>query len=160
MTSPIVRELVPPATALTYRALKELRPDVGTEAEFVALVDGGLRPHGFRLVGVFEQDGGHAVAAAGFRAGHSLAWGRHLYVDDLVTLPEHRRHGHARRLLQWLREEGERLGCTQLHLDSGVGIDRAPAHRLYLDSGLVISAHHFARRLRPPAPATTGGRPT
>lgn len=44
-----------------------------------------------------------------------------------------------------LVEEATRLGCGQLHLDSGVGIDRADAHRLYMNAGLVISAHHFAR---------------
>jgi GNAT superfamily N-acetyltransferase len=84
---------------------------------------------------------------AGFRAGHSLAWGRHLYVDDLSTLPAARRRGHGRALLDWLVEEGRRLGCDQLHLDSGVGLDRADAHRLYLNAGLVIASHHFARLL-------------
>jgi hypothetical protein len=48
-------------------------------------------------------------------------------------------------LLDWLLEEGRRLGCDQLHLDSGVGLDRADAHRLYLNAGMVIAAHHFAR---------------
>ena len=52
---------------------------------------------------------------------------------------------HAGALLDWLLEEAARLGCDQLHLDSGFGLDRADAHRLYLDSGMVISAHHFAR---------------
>jgi hypothetical protein len=37
------------------------------------------------------------------------------------------------------------VSCNQLHLDFGVGIDRADAHRLYLNADLVISAHHFAR---------------
>jgi hypothetical protein len=49
--------------------------------------------------------------------------------------------------MDWLGEEAQRLGCDQLHLDSGVGIDRADAHRLYLNSGLVIAAHHFARQV-------------
>ncbi len=43
---------------------------------------------------------------AGFRVMHSLAWGHYLYVDDLSTLPEARRRGHARALLDWLLEEG------------------------------------------------------
>jgi hypothetical protein len=51
------------------------------------------------------------------------------------------------RLLEWLREEAERLGCEQLHLDSGVGADRTDAHRLYFNAGLAISSLHFARRL-------------
>lgn len=56
-----------------------------------------------------------------------------------------RRRGHARSLLDWLLVEARRLGCGQIHLDSGVGIDRADAHRLYLNAGMVIAAHHFAR---------------
>jgi GNAT superfamily N-acetyltransferase len=82
---------------------------------------------------------------AGFRTCNSLSWGHYLYVDDLSTKPSARRRGYARALLEWLLKEGQRLGCDQLHLDSGVGIDRADAHRLYLNAGLVISAHHFAR---------------
>jgi hypothetical protein len=44
--------------------------------------------------------------------------------------------------------EGRRLDCDQLHLDSGVGLDRADAHRLYLNPGLAIAAHHFARYVK------------
>jgi GNAT superfamily N-acetyltransferase len=76
-----------------------------------------------------------------------LAWGRYLYVDDLSTLPEARRRGHGRRLLDWLTEEARRQGCDQLHLDSGVGPDRIDAHRLYFNTGLAITSFHFARRL-------------
>lgn len=54
---------------------------------------------------------------------------------------------HSRKQRQALVEEGKRLGCDQLHLDSGVGLDRSDAHRLYLNAGLVISAHHFARHV-------------
>ncbi len=88
-----------------------------------------------------------AVAVAGFRAVTALAWGRSLYVDDLSTLPTERGAGHADRLMTWLREEGQRLGCAQLHLDSGVGAERAAAHRLYMRHHLRISAHHFHRDL-------------
>jgi GNAT superfamily N-acetyltransferase len=105
------------------------------------------RPEGYGLVGVFEDDVSHAVATAGFRSGHSIAWGRFLYVDDLSTLPAARRRGYGRRLLEWLIDEARRLGCAQLHLDSGVGLDPAEAHRLYLNAGFVISTHHFARRI-------------
>jgi GNAT superfamily N-acetyltransferase len=142
---PVIREVVPPDTGSAFRAMQALRPTFADEDSFVRRVDDVQRPEGYRLVGVFEQDGPEAVAVAGFRTVHSLAWGRHLYVDDLSTLPEARRRGHASGLLEWLVEEGRRLGCEQLHLDSGVGPDRADAHRVYLNAGLVIAAHHFAR---------------
>lgn len=142
-----LREIAPPDTGLAYRAMRALRPDLSSEQEFVRLVDELQRPEGYRLVGAFDDDADDAVAVAGFRVIHSLAWGRFLYVDDLSTLPEARRRGFGRRLLDWLDEEARRLACDQFHLDSGVGADRADAHRLYLNTGLRIAAHHFAREL-------------
>jgi GNAT superfamily N-acetyltransferase len=129
--------------------MQVLRPHFADEAGFVERVDDVQRGEGYRLVGVFEDELAHALAVAGFRVGHMLAWGRFLYVDDLSTLPEARRRGYGRQLLDWLGEEAKRLGCDQLHLDSGVGPDRIDAHRLYFNAGLAISSFHFVRRLQP-----------
>ena len=142
-----LREIVPPETALAYPAMRALRTHYGDEATFVERVDGVQRAEGYRIVGGFEDGTEHALAVAGFRIGHMLAWGRFLYVDDLSTLPEARRRGYGRRLLDWLTDEARRQGCEQLHLDSGVTADRYDAHRLYLNSGLAITSHHFARKL-------------
>ncbi len=144
MTTPI-RELLPPETGLAFGAMRALRTDLADEAAFVRRVDEVQRAEGYRLIGAFEEDVTTAVATAGFRVGHHLAWGHFLYVADLSTCPRARRRGHARALLEWLLEEAGRLGCEQFHLDSGVGIERADAHRLYLNAGMVISAHHFAQ---------------
>lgn len=141
----MIRELSPQETGLAFEAMRVLRTNLSEEAEFVRRVDEEQRPEGYRLVVAFEEGGPEAVAVAGFRTGHNLAWGHHLYVDDLSTLPDARCHGHGRALLEWLLEEGARLGCDQFHLDSGVGLDRSDAHRLYLNAGLVIASHHFAR---------------
>jgi GNAT superfamily N-acetyltransferase len=142
---PEIRELLPPETGLAFEAMRELRTDLGDERSFVHQVNEVQRAEGYRLIAAFEPGASAPSAAAGFRTAHSLAWGHYLYVDDLSTKLTERRRGHARKLLEWLLEEGKRLGCDQLHLDSGVGIDRAVAHRLYLNTGMVISAHHFAR---------------
>ncbi|HWB68968.1 MAG TPA: GNAT family N-acetyltransferase [Solirubrobacterales bacterium] len=141
----MVRELLPPDTGLAFEAMKELRAELAGEEAFVRLVDEVQRPEGYRLLAAFEEGEESAAAVAGFRSGHALAWGHFLYVDDLSTKPRARRRGHARALLDWLHGEAGRLGCGQLHLDSGVDLSRADAHRLYMNSGLVISAHHFAR---------------
>jgi GNAT superfamily N-acetyltransferase len=127
--------------------MRLLRPDQEDREEFVRRIDAVQRPQGYRLVGAFEPGGEEAMAAAGFRTGTSLAWGSYLYVDDLSTLAEGRRRGHAGALLEWLTEEARRLGCDSLHLDSGFGPTREDAHRLYLNSGLAVYALHFARRL-------------
>jgi GNAT superfamily N-acetyltransferase len=141
-----VRELLLPDTRLAHPAMSALRPAYRDEERFVQQIDGVQRPEGYRLVGAFVDDAAPAVAAAGFRLGHSLAWGRHLYVDDLSTLPEARRSGHAGALLDWILAEAQRLGCDQVHLDSGAIPERFDAHRLYFKHGYVIDAHHFSRR--------------
>jgi GNAT superfamily N-acetyltransferase len=143
----VIRELLPPETGVAFEAMRSLRDEVSDEESFVRRVDEIQRPEGYRLVGAFGEGDPIAAAVAGLRTGHSLAWGHYLYVDDLATQPDARRRGHGRALLEWLVEETGRLGCDQLHLDSGVGIDRADAHRLYLNAGLVIAAHHFARHV-------------
>jgi len=142
-----VREIVSPDTGTAYLAMNALRTHVPDEAEFVRLVDEVQRPQGYRLVGAFDAEEPAAAAVAGFRTGNNLAWGHFLYVDDIATRPEFRRRGLGTALLVWLAREAARLGCEELHLDSGVQLERADAHRLYLNSGLVITSHHFARRL-------------
>lgn len=142
-----VEELLPPRTALAHLAMRELRRDLPGAEAFAATVDDVQRAEGYRIAGVFEDDAPHAVAVAGFGVQHALAWGRFLYVDDLSTLPSHRRRGHGARLLGWLTAEARRLGCAELHLDSGVGPARTDAHRLYLNTGLAITSHHFVKAL-------------
>jgi GNAT superfamily N-acetyltransferase len=142
----MIREIEPHETALAFPAMEALRTWLKGEDEFVRLVDGVQRPQGYRLAGAFEDGTGHAVAVAGFRVTHLLAaGGASLYVDDLSTLPEARRRGHARALLDWTLEEARRLGCTHLELDSAVGPTRADAHRLYMNAGMQITAFHFGR---------------
>ncbi len=142
-----VRELPLGQTHLAHRAMRVLRVAFEREQEFVDRVDRVLRPAGYRLVGSFLPDRAQPLAVAGFRALDSLAWGRYLYVDDLSTALDGRREGHAGALLEWLVDEGRRVGCAQLHLDSGTGPERFDAHRLYHRHGLAIYAHHFARGL-------------
>jgi GNAT superfamily N-acetyltransferase len=140
-----IRELGPDETGRAYAAMRELRPHIASEAEFVTRVNDVQRPLGYRLVASFDAGDGVAAAAAGFRIGDMLAWGHYLYVDDLVTREAARRSGHATRLLDWLQGEAERNGCHSFQLDSGV--HRHDAHRLYLRWGLSITGHHFGRVL-------------
>ena len=142
-----IRELSLAETRLAHHAMRELRPAYQDEEAFVAYVEDVLRPEGYRLLGALAPGREQAVAVAGFRVGHSLAWGNYIYVDDLCTVPDARRQGHAGALLDWLVQEGRRLACTQLHLDSGTGHERFDAHRLYYNRGLAIYSHHFARGL-------------
>jgi predicted GNAT superfamily acetyltransferase len=140
-----VRELHEGETELAARALLELRPQLGSAEALVARVDRGLRPGGYRLIASFDDGERDAAAVAGFRVMEMLAYGRYLYVDDLVTAADRRGRGHADRVFEWLYAEAEREQCEQFHLDSGVGPERADAHRFYFRHGLRITSYHFAR---------------
>jgi GNAT superfamily N-acetyltransferase len=142
-----VRELSAGETALAGPAMLHLRPQLGDVDGFTGRAD-ALRAGGYRLVASFEPDVEAAAAVAGFKTGDMLAWGRHLYVDDLSTDPAFRGRGHADALLAWLLAEARRLGCGELHLDSGVGPEREAAHRFYFNHGLRITSYHFATPVR------------
>lgn len=141
-----LRELDEGAVRNAVAALLVLRPRLGDEAAACATVIGQMQ-HGYRLLGVFVAGESEAVAVAGFRIMDTLEWGRALYVEDLVTLGEHRGSGHARALLIRLLVMARDEECQGLHLDAAVGLDHAEAHTLFQLSGLHVSALHFHRDL-------------
>lgn len=124
-----------------FRVTSQLRPHI-PEAEFVPRVRRQMKS-GYRLACVTDAE--KVVAVAGFRISECLAWGRHLYVDDLVTADGERSRGYGKDLFDWLVAYAREQGCEQLHLDSGV--QRFDAHRFYLRHGMHISSHHFSLRL-------------
>src|SRR4051794_37491166 len=145
----MIHELERGETPRAAAAMLELRPHLGDSETFVRRVDDVQRSEGYRLVASFDHDDDdQAAAVAGFRVMHLLAWGHSMYVDDLSTRAASRGRGHAGALMDWLIDEAGRLGCDQLHLDSGVLPERADAHRLYYNKRLQVRSLHFARILR------------
>jgi GNAT superfamily N-acetyltransferase len=101
------------------------------------------RENGYRLL--CAEDAGIVVGVAGYRLLENLAWGRFLYVDDLVADEAWRSHGVGAALLDFLVNIARESGCAELHLDSGV--QRFGAHRFYLAQRMDITSHHFAMKL-------------
>lgn len=95
---------------------------------------------GYQLAYVEQEQ--TVICVAGFVIRESLAWGKHMYVDDLVTDASVRSSGAGRRMIEWLKSHARQQHCEQLHLDSGV--QRYAAHRFYLREGFSINCHHFA----------------
>ncbi len=95
---------------------------------------------GYRLAFLEEKD--QLKSLAGFRILEFLAWGKVLYIDDLITDSEARGKGYGGTLLQWVIDQARLVRCDQVHLDSGP--TRHDAHRLYLNQGMKIIGYHFA----------------
>ncbi|BAI75184.1 GCN5-related N-acetyltransferase (plasmid) [Azospirillum sp. B510] len=143
---PKIIEISQKDTASAVPALRELWPNYDA-VEMTRLIDMELRPNGYRLAGIRPEPDGPAACVLGYRLQHSLWLGKSFYIVDMVTLPAFRGRGYASRILDWAKDEAERLGCRALHLDSGVGPDRGDAHRVYMANRYQIACHHFVRKL-------------
>ena len=125
-----------------FRVFAHLRPNLN-EAEFVRRVQ-VQAAEGYTIA--YIESGEEVVAAAGYRVLNFLAWGKVLYLDDLITDPAKKKAGYGSALLEWVAQKGKELGCDEFHLDTGY--QRHDAHRLYLKSGLDLSCHHLSKKLK------------
>lgn len=125
-----------------FAVLSQLRPHLG-QVDFLARVR-RQQQGGYQLA--FLSEAGNVRAVGGFRMFETLAWGRMLYVDDLVTDAAHRSCGHGEALFDWLVAYARAADCGEFHLDSGV--QRFGAHRFYLARRMDLTCHHFALQLQ------------
>ena len=132
----------PAEIADCFPVMTQLRPHL-ERTEFMTRVQRQMAD-GYRLA-CLRADGA-VKAVAGYRISENLAWGRFLYVDDLVTDQAARSQGHGKALLAWLAGHARQNGCAQLHLDSGA--QRKDAHRFYLREGMENAGFHFMLTMR------------
>ena len=130
----------PEELGLAYPVMRELRPHLD-ESQFVSRVQAQMQ-QGYQLAALSDGD---IVALAGYRYLQNLAWGRFLYVDDLVTKTSSRSAGYGKLLLDWLQKQAQNSGCDEIHLDSGV--QRKDAHRFYLREAMTLSSYHFQSKV-------------
>jgi GNAT superfamily N-acetyltransferase len=124
-----------------FPTLFQLRPHLKQET-FLADVR-RQQNNGYQLAYIAVDN--RVVAVAGFKISECLAWGRFLYVYDLVVDATVRSQGHGQHLFEWLVEYATAHDCQELNLDSGV--QRFDAHRFYLRQRMKISSHHFSLSL-------------
>jgi GNAT superfamily N-acetyltransferase len=146
MTTPPAVLILDPAdrenAARCFRVFSVLRPHL-TERQFLEQIR--IQSAEAYRIAYIEADG-ELSAAAGYRIAHYLAWGRVLYIDDLVTHPERKKQGMGGALLDWLLDQAKQQGCDEVHLDTG--FQRHDAHRLYLNKGFKLACHHMSIALR------------
>ena len=129
-------------TAETWAVMQQLRPHLDL-ASYLDAVSRMRRTDGFRLIAAHVD--GEISGVAGIRVIEMLYCGRILVVDDLITDADARSGGVGRAMLAWLDAEAARLGCVQVHLDSG--LHRIDAHRFYEREGFQKTAWHFVRSI-------------
>jgi GNAT superfamily N-acetyltransferase len=96
----------------TYGVMSQLRPHLQA-AEYVGIVRMQQAESGYKLAALKEN--GRVTSVAGFRISHSLATGKYLYLDDLVTDQDRRSQGAGRVLFHWLVLQARNGQCRVLH---------------------------------------------
>lgn len=123
---------------LVLEVLLQLRPQYDRAALLAQITR--QMAQGYQVV--YVKSGDQVMGVAGFVVSDKLAWGKAIYIDDLVTAEQHRSKGVGECLIDWLKAYAKEQGCKQLHLDSGV--QRFAAHKFYLREGFHIASHHFS----------------
>ncbi|UUY08383.1 GNAT family N-acetyltransferase [Pseudomonas sp. J452] len=126
----------------TYEVMSVLR-DKHTPESYLAFLKAEAMPSGLQIAYLIND--GVIQCVVGFRIAASLAWGKFIYIDDLVTRTDTRSHGYGKMMLEWVEGIGKEQGCSELHLDSGV--QRHGAHRFYLRERMDIVFYHFKKML-------------
>src|SRR4051812_31174868 len=99
-----------------YAVIAELRPHLESPEAFLAQVR-RQQAQGYVLGYLMVE--GAVAAAAGFRVGEFLAWGKIVYIDDLVTQHIARKRGLASELMDAIVAYAREHGCASVQLDSG-----------------------------------------
>ena len=98
------------------------------------------RKQGYQIA--YVKSDNQVLCVAGFVVGNKLAWGKHVYIDDLATNENCRSEGIGSLMIEWFKSYCKNNGYAQLHLDSGV--QKFAAHRFYLNNRFNIASHHFS----------------
>lgn len=122
-----------------FDLMKELRPHLLTHTEFSTQIARQIQ-EGYSLIGLEVHN--KIEACLGYRIFETLAWGKILYIDDLITAEKSHGNGYGAFLLNHTIEEAKRQNCHQVHLDSGY--QRHAAHHVYLKHKFKLSCHHLA----------------
>jgi ribosomal protein S18 acetylase RimI-like enzyme len=129
----------PPEIAACFAVMRELRPHLQNEAEFVERVQRQFA-EGYRLLSARAKD--RAIGLAGYRPQENLIHGRFIYVDDLVVAATARRVGVGALLLDAVAQECRRLAIATLVLDTA--IDNSLAQRFYFRYGMLARGLRFS----------------
>lgn len=91
-----------------FPLMQQLRPHL-IRNEFIGRIRRQEQRYNYRLACL--EDAGTIKTLAGFRISECLAWGKFLYVDDLVITASDRSKGYGDAMFDWLAEYAKTHSC-------------------------------------------------
>jgi GNAT superfamily N-acetyltransferase len=125
----------------------QLRPHLPTDQKaYVNQIWDICRTGSARMIVAINNDEKKEILGlAVYRATSNIKYSKHIYCDDLVTNEKKRSSGVGRCLINYMKNEGEKLGINQLTLDSGC--QRGRAHKFYYREGFIINHFGFSKAI-------------
>jgi GNAT superfamily N-acetyltransferase len=122
---------------------RQLRPHLPTDQKaYINQIRNICRTGPARMIVVINDDEKKEILGlAVYRVTHNIKYSKHIYCDDLVTNENNRSSGVGRCLINYMKNEGEKLGIDRLTLDSGC--QRGKAHKFYYREGFIINQFGF-----------------
>ena len=126
METTCVRELLNKEDLLkAFLVFKQLRIDLDEETYLNLIQE--MKKEGYIIFALYLDS--EIVAVAGVIKLTNLYYGKHLWVNDLVTNINHRSMGYGKILLTFIGEWAKENGCGVVALSSG--LQRLEAHKFY-----------------------------
>lgn len=125
--------------ARCFPVFQELRPELKDSKDFIQKIS-LAQEENYQIVAALVDD--TVLACMAMRLMHTLAWGKIVYIDDLITASHTRNKGAASKLMEYAINFAKTNNCEQVHLDSGY--HRILAHKFYLNRGFQLSTHHLS----------------
>jgi len=122
---------------------RQLRPHLPTDQKaYINQIQDICRTGPARMiVAINDDEKKEILGLAVYRITYNIKYSKHIYCDDLVTNEHNRSSGVGRCLINYMKNEGEKLGIDRLTLDSGC--QRGKAHKFYYREGFIINQFGF-----------------
>jgi len=124
-----------------FPLLKQLNPSL-EKSDYSKMLPIMIR-NGYRMVGAFDKK--NCIGLSGFWVNIKIWCGKYIEPDNVVVNQQYRSAGVGKMLMDWVIEEGKKLGCKVSTLDSYVGNDKS--HNFYFREGYHIKGFHFYKDL-------------
>lgn len=125
-----------------FQIMSELRPHL-TFNEYLEIYNQAKLADNYQIVAAEFDD--EIVALIGFRVLSDFVRGKHLYVDDLISIEKFRSRGIGAKLLEFAKERAKEFGCKSLRLCTG--IENIRATKFYESNGWSKRAFAFTIKL-------------
>ena len=121
-----IRELLNKDELLkAFPVIKQLRTNLSKETYLRLIED--MKKEGYKLFAFYKYD--EIVSVIGVIKLTNLYYGKHIWVNDLVTDVKHRSKGYGEILIAFINKWAKENGCEIVALSSG--LQRLEAHRFY-----------------------------